>query len=256
MGEAVAGGVTMVQLRDDVTPTAELVGLARHLVGLLAPTGVPLIVNNRIEVAMAAGAAGVHVGQPTRRPAAGARRLGAMRPSWAEHHRAGPGSRPCRRAGGLSGRGPGFRHRDQGRRGTADGLDGLAAVGRCPPLPIVAIGGIDRGNAAAVIAAGADGIAVVSAVCAAADPWRRREIWHVSSRVPGRGSGQVTAAAWLEERFSGAALDLAPRLALPARALAPAAPMASRSRPRPERISGRARITAFASTTATRCWPR
>ena len=50
------------------------------------------------------------------------------------------------------------------------GLDGLAAVRARTALPIVAIGGIDRGNAAAVIAAGADGIAVVSAVCAAADP--------------------------------------------------------------------------------------
>ena len=66
VGEAVAGGVTMVQLRDDVTPTAELVELARRLVELLAPTGVPLIVNNRIEVAVAAGAAGVHVGQSRR----------------------------------------------------------------------------------------------------------------------------------------------------------------------------------------------
>ena len=87
------------------------------------------------------------------------------------------------------------------------GLDGLAAVRACSPLPIVAIGGIDRGNVAAVIAAGADGIAVVSAVCAAAEPMAAAR--DLARLVAGarRGSGKVTACAWLEERFSGAALD-------------------------------------------------
>ena len=170
VGEAVAGGVTMVQLRDDVTPTAELVGLARRLVGLLAPTGVPLIVNNRIEVAMAAGAAGVHVGQADASPAQVRRRLGAM-------SLVGLSITAPEQVGAVDpgvvdylGVGPIFATATKADAAPPMGLDGLAAVRARSPLPIVAIGGIDRGNAAAVIAAGADGIAVVSAVCAAAEP--------------------------------------------------------------------------------------
>ena len=61
--EAVAGGVTMVQLREKEAPTGEFVALAKSLKALLAPLGVPLIINDRVDVALAADADGVHIGQ-------------------------------------------------------------------------------------------------------------------------------------------------------------------------------------------------
>ncbi len=170
VGEAVAGGATMVQLRDDHTAAAELVPLARRLVALLAPTRVPLIVNNALEIAAAAGAAGVHVGQSDASPAEARARLG-------------PGA-----IVGLSitdpvqvtavtadlvdylGVGPIYATATKSDAALPIGPAGLAAVRARTPLPIVAIGGIDVGNVASVIAAGADGVAVVSALCAAAEP--------------------------------------------------------------------------------------
>ena len=172
VGEAVAGGVTTVQLRDDETPTGDLVELARRLAVLLAPTGVPLIVNNRLDVAVAAGAAGLHVGQSDAPPGAARARLG-------------PGAiiglsitDPVQVAAvptgivDYLGVGPVFATATKADAAPPMGLEGLAAVRPLTALPIVAIGGIAAGNAAAAIAAGAQGVAVVSAVCAAPEPRR------------------------------------------------------------------------------------
>jgi thiamine-phosphate pyrophosphorylase len=168
--DAVAGGVTMVQLRDDLTPTVELIGLARRLVGLLAPTGVPLLVNNRIEVAEAARAAGIHVGQTDASPAEARGRLGpaaivGLSITAPEQLAAVP-------ADGVDylGVGPVFATATKADAAPSMGLGGLAAIRAGTALPIVAIGGINRANVADVIAAGADGVAVVSAVCAAHEP--------------------------------------------------------------------------------------
>ena len=172
VGEAVAGGVTTVQLRDDETPTGDLVELARRLAVLLAPTGVPLIVNNRLDVAVAAGAAGIHVGQSDAPPGAARARLG-------------PGAiiglsitDPAQVAAvptgivDYLGVGPVFATATKADAAPPMGLEGLSAVRPLTALPIVAIGGIAAGNAAAAIAAGAQGVAVVSALCAAADAGR------------------------------------------------------------------------------------
>ena len=70
--EAVAGGATMVQLREKEAPTGEFVALAKRLRALLAPLGVPLIINDRVDVALAADADGVHIVRaiwPTKMPA-------------------------------------------------------------------------------------------------------------------------------------------------------------------------------------------
>ncbi len=170
VAEAVAGGVTLVQLRDDASPAGELVELARRVRSLLEPSGVPLVVNNRLDVAVAAGAEGAHVGQGDL-PAADARR------------RLGPGAilglsvtDPAQLPGvdpalvDYLGVGPVFATATKADAAPAMGLDGLAAVRAATDLPIVAIGGIGLANAAAAIRAGADGVAVVSAICAAPDP--------------------------------------------------------------------------------------
>jgi thiamine-phosphate pyrophosphorylase len=170
VAEAVAGGVTMVQLRDDATSTPDLVDLARRLVALLAPLAVPLVVNNRLDVALAAGAHGLHVGQSDTPPEEARRCLG-------------PGpilglsiTDPAQiaavdpRAVDYLGVGPIFATATKADAAPAMGLAGLTTARAATPLPIVAIGGIDEANAAAVVRAGADGLAVVSALCAARDP--------------------------------------------------------------------------------------
>lgn len=170
VAEAVAGGVSMVQLRDDTTPSGELIVLAQVLVGQLAPQRVPLIVNNRLDVALASGAAGLHVGQTDLAPAAARAALGptailglsitataqmtAVDPALVDY----------------LGVGPIFATATKLDAAPAMGLVGLAACRARSRLPIVAIGGIDATNAAAVMRAGADGVAVVSAVCAATSP--------------------------------------------------------------------------------------
>ena len=170
VAEAVAGGVTMVQLRDDVTPDAALVALARRLVTLLKASGVPLIVNNRVEVAIAAEAAGVHVGQSDTPPALVRNRLGpaaivGLSITAAEQLAAVP-------AGMVDylGVGPVFTTATKPDAAPAMGLVGLAEIRTLTELPIVAIGGLSEANAGSAIAAGADGVAMVSAICAAGSP--------------------------------------------------------------------------------------
>lgn len=170
VAEAVAGGVTMVQLRDDKTPTPELIELARRLKGILAPARVPLVVNNRLDVTLGADADGLHVGQADTPPAEARARLGPdpiLGLSVTD---------PAQLAAVDSalvhylGVGPIFATSTKPDAAPAMGLSGLAATRAGTALPIIAIGGIDATNAAAVIRAGADGIAAVSAICAAGDP--------------------------------------------------------------------------------------
>jgi thiamine-phosphate pyrophosphorylase len=170
VGEAAAGGVTMVQLRDDLTPTGELVALARRLSAMLTPSGVPLIINNSLEVAAAAGAAGVHVGQSDISPAEARGRLGPD--AIVGLSITAPAQVAAVPAGIVNylGVGPIYPTATKPDAAPPMGLAGLAAVRARTALPIVAIGGIASGNAAAVIAAGADGVAVVSSLCAAPDP--------------------------------------------------------------------------------------
>lgn len=170
VAEAVAGGVTMVQLRDDDTPTGELVALGRRLKTMLSGTGVPLIVNNRLDVALAAGADGLHVGQGDL-PAPMARtRLGDDAILGLSITNPGQSGAVDPRIVDYLGVGPIFVTTTKPDAAPAIGLDGLARTRARTRLPIVAIGGLGLGNTAATIEAGADGVAVVSAICASADP--------------------------------------------------------------------------------------
>ena len=170
VAEAVAGGVTIVQLRDDTTPTGELIALARVLIGQLAPLRVPLIVNNRLDVALASGAAGLHVGQADLAPVAAraalgpAALLGLSITATAQMASVDPSLID------YLGVGPIFATATKLDAAPVMGLAGLAAVRTRTHLPIVTIGGLSLANAGATIRAGADGIAVVSAICASADP--------------------------------------------------------------------------------------
>lgn len=167
---AVQGGVTCVQLREKQLNTRDFLAQARLLKELLAPHDIPLVINDRIDVALACGAQGVHLGQSDM-PVAQARRL--LPPDvfigWSVEtmaHVAHSASLPV----DYLGVSPIHATPTKTDTQTPWGLDGLRQVRATTALPLVAIGGIHVGNARAVLSAGADGLAVVSALCAAQDP--------------------------------------------------------------------------------------
>ena len=151
---AVRGGVSCVQLREKTLATREFVARARALKALLAPLGVPLIVNDRLDVALACEADGVHVGQHDM-PADVVRRLmpaaliGLSIESLEQLHAAADAPVDYF---GIS---PVFATASKADAADAVGLQGLRAMRALTRRPLVAIGGIDAGNAARVMAAGA-----------------------------------------------------------------------------------------------------
>lgn len=166
---AVRGGVTCVQLREKSLATRAFVERARALKAWLAPLGVPLLINDRVDVALACGADGVHVGQSDMAPE-DVRRLmpgGLIGLSVESLAQLAAAERAPVDYYGIS---PVFATRSKHDAAPALGLDGLRAIRAGTRRPLVAIGGIDAGNAAQVMAAGADGLAVVSALCSSANP--------------------------------------------------------------------------------------
>ncbi len=169
------GGATLVQLRDKTSETRAMVAAARAIKAALAPFAIPLVVNDRVDVALAAQADGVHVG-PDDMTAEDARRLlgpdaiiGLSVKSVEAAQAAPVGSIDYAGVGGV------YVTLSKEQKSAPIGTDGLARIAenlrrRAPNLPIAGIAGIDATNAAAVIAAGADGVAVISALTLAPDP--------------------------------------------------------------------------------------
>jgi thiamine-phosphate pyrophosphorylase len=169
--QAVAGGVTMVQIRDPRAATRDLVEETYALKKLLAPLNVALIVNDRVDVVLAAGADGVHLGQDDMTPSDARRLLG---PDLIIGLSVGnPGefeaSRDHLHAVDYLGVGPVRATSTKSNAGDSIGVEGLAAIRALTELPIVGIGGLGAGSVAPVIRAGAQGVAVVSAICGAGD---------------------------------------------------------------------------------------
>jgi thiamine-phosphate pyrophosphorylase len=167
---AVQGGVSCVQLREKQLGSREFLAQARMLKKLLAPHGVPLVINDRIDIALACGAEGVHLGQGDL-SVEDARSL--LPPDvfigWSVES-----MDDVARSAALPldylGVSPIFATATKTDTKTLWGLQGLAQVRAATALPLVAIGGIHAGNAREVLQAGADSLAVVSALCAADDP--------------------------------------------------------------------------------------
>lgn len=167
---AVQGGVSVVQLREKECATREFVDLGRAVSSLLRQSSVPLLINDRVDVALAVGADGVHIGQSDM-SYSDARRL------------LGPGA-----IIGLSveseahaleadvldvdylGLSPVFTTPTKNELTNQLGLEGVANIRRVSRHRLVAIGGIHRENVSTILKSGADGIAVVSAICSAPDP--------------------------------------------------------------------------------------
>jgi thiamine-phosphate pyrophosphorylase len=171
---AASGGITILQLRDKSSGTRDMIALARSVRGALAAHDVPLVINDRVDVALAAAADGVHVGLSDMAPDDARRLLGpdailgitihhgheaaAVRPGVADYAGLGPVYRTASKNPGDPPLGP-------------DGLHRLIGEVRRhhPRMPVCGIAGIDSTNASAVILAGSDGVAVISDIFRADD---------------------------------------------------------------------------------------
>jgi thiamine-phosphate pyrophosphorylase len=169
---ALRGGVTAVQLREKECATRDFIDLARALKAILAPAGVPLIVNDRVDVALAACADGVHIGQSDMEYRDARRILGPDAIIGLSVETPEQAGRAASFDVDYLGVGPIFLTPTKTDAAVPWGIEGLAALRRASRHVLVAIGGVHRENAGDVIRAGADGIAVVSAICAAQDPER------------------------------------------------------------------------------------
>jgi len=171
----IASSATLVQLRDKHGSTRAMVEEARALRAVLEPKGVPLLINDRVDVALAAEADGVHIGQDDLAPADARLLLGrgaiiGLSIKTVEQAKVAPLDLLNYVAiGGV------YSTISKDNTAAPIGVAGLRAIveairARAPNYPICAIAGITSGNAADVISAGADGIAVISALSLALDP--------------------------------------------------------------------------------------
>ena len=167
---SVRTGATVVQLRAPGWKKRELVNCARALKKTLAPYSVPLIIDDDADVCLAADADGLHVGQRDlaihdARAIIGPDRILGLSVSNLEELAGADAA-----VTDYLGVGPIFATSTKPDAAPAMGYDGLTAITSATSLPTVAIGGIKAAHAADIIRAGADGIAVVSAICGQADP--------------------------------------------------------------------------------------
>ena len=167
---AVQGGVTCVQLREKHATSRDFYAQAVALMDLLAPLNIPLIINDRLDIALACGAQGVHLGQSDM-PVAAARKL--LPPEvfigWSVETLEDV-ARSTTLPLDYLGVSPVVATLTKTDTALPWGLEGLQRLRALTPLPLVAIGGIQLHNAAQVLRSGADSLAVVSAICSADDP--------------------------------------------------------------------------------------
>jgi len=192
--EAVQGGVSMVQIREKNSTAGEFLNTARALKQKLADSNVPLIINDRVDVAMAAGADGVHIGQEdlpydiVREMLGPDRIIGISINTYDQLWRA---SRTDVDYLSIS---PVFPTTTKTDIKEPFGLEGLIKSRTMTDKPLITIGGINRDNLADIMATGMDGVALVSAVCSADSPTdAARELIRIirENRVRGQGAGSM-----------------------------------------------------------------
>jgi thiamine-phosphate pyrophosphorylase len=180
---AIDGGADTIQFRQKSGSTREMIEVARKLKGMCAEAGVPFIVNDRVDVAIASKADGVHLGQDDF-PIALARKLigedviiGGSAVSLEDAHR-------CFTEGAdYVGFGPVYPTSSKPDASSPTGIELMKKAIKTVPLPVIAIGGIHAQNAPEVMHAGACGIAVISAVCCQADPKKATQMLSQALRM-------------------------------------------------------------------------
>lgn len=170
---AIRGGVTCVQLRAKKETTLQMIELARLINDVCVPAGVPLIVNDRVDVALAAEIDGVHVGHLGEEDMSpkDARRLVGYGAIVGVSVGSAEEARTATHLGtGYVSAGPMFETATKANAGPAQGEALLRAVRAATPLPLVVIGGITADSAKQLYAAGADGLCIGSAILRAPNP--------------------------------------------------------------------------------------
>ena len=166
---AVAGGADVIQLRDKTCSPLALLRTARDIRSITRKSGTLFIINDRLDMAIACGADGVHLGQDDM-PLSTARQLAPpgliIGVSVGSVDEAEQAEREGADYLALS---PTFSTASKNGAGPGHGLDRLREIRRAVSIPVIAIGGINRQNAGGAVAAGADGVAVISAVVASPD---------------------------------------------------------------------------------------
>lgn len=167
---AVKGGVTIVQLRDKHASDEHMIAQAKRLKALLAGTGVPLIINDRLQVALESQADGLHVGQSDAAVQEARRLLGEQAIIGLSINTHAQLQAAPMALLDYVGIGPVFATVSKQDHAQPIGFDGLASLVKACPLPSVAIGGLKAEHAISVQQAGANGLAVISAICGQPDP--------------------------------------------------------------------------------------
>ncbi|MGC9966570.1 MAG: thiamine phosphate synthase [Syntrophobacteraceae bacterium] len=168
--ESVAGGVSMVQLREKNVGTREFLEQAFVLRQAASELGIPLIINDRVDIALACRADGVHLGQEDMHCAFARRIVGEDMIIGVSVSTADEALEAEADGADYLGVGPLYATATKPDALPATGLGVLRSIRRAVRIPLVGIGGITDANAGAVISAGADGVAVVSAIVASPDP--------------------------------------------------------------------------------------
>jgi len=167
---AVAGGATMVQLRDKHAATIGMIETGRALKQALEGTGALLIVNDDVEAAIAIGADGLHIGQEDMDAHKARTMIGPDMILGLSVETAPLAAAVDPGLVDYTGVGPVFATPTKADHKQPIGFDGLARLVKASPVPSVAIGGLKADHVAQVFAAGAKGLAVVSAICGTPDP--------------------------------------------------------------------------------------
>lgn len=170
--QAVKGGVTMVQLREKESTTLDFVNLAKKLKRLLTPLHIPLIINDRLDVALAADADGLHIGQQDMPYSIARKLLGNDKIIGLSVENVDQAKEANKMDVNYIGLSPVFVTGTKPELVHALGLEGVREIAALSRHIRVAIGGINATNAAAVLQAGVHGLAVVSAICSSDNPMK------------------------------------------------------------------------------------
>jgi thiamine-phosphate pyrophosphorylase len=167
---ALEGGATAVQLRDKTASARELLSLGAEIRRIARGRRATFIVNDRADLALALEADGVHVGAEDLPPLEARRLVPRPRLVGVSAATVEEALSAERTGADYVGAGPVFATATKADAGKPIGIEGIAAIASAVRIPVVGIGGIDSGNAASVIGAGAAGVAVISAIVGARDP--------------------------------------------------------------------------------------
>ena len=170
LSAAARGGAEAVQLREKDLSARDLYALGARLQEVLAPYRIPLLINDRLDVALALDCAGVHLAGHSLPTALARRLLGPHKLIGVSTHSVEEAQRAATEGADFVVFGPVYTTPSKMAYGPPQGLQQLAAVVGQVPIPVLAIGGIEPSNLTQVLTTGAYGVAMIRAVLAAADP--------------------------------------------------------------------------------------